>query len=154
MFTAVISYKMMEDREFKDILGLLIDQDSNNIPGCQKQLNFTPCRGSAFIASIADGSDNKTIILSVPEPVSRVSQLSHSFKGAFQLIPLQPLSYPFVPSSASSSEMKLCTKRKSCWAKKLASSRRERVGGKFKRCATKWVPATDFFQEAGGQGQA
>ena len=107
-----------------------------------------------YIVSVADRSQSETIILSVPESSNINCTLTK--KATFKLTPLLPVILTAPGETFLNSTYNLMktdgfarslVKRQSCIAKKVASSKRERVGGKFKRCMTKWVSATDFFHE-------
>lgn len=67
-----------------------------------------------------------------------------------------PLTLPYLPNATffSMNPTETCRAqapssvegKKGCLAKKVATAKREREGGKFKRVQTKWVTATDFFK--------
>ena len=59
------------------------------------------------------------------------------------LFATSPPSPPLFPKFDS---IPLIEARKGSVAKKEATARREREGGKFKRLKTKWIVATDFFK--------
>mmetsp|Transcript_6088 Transcript_6088/g.8503 ORF Transcript_6088/g.8503 Transcript_6088/m.8503 type:complete len:213 (-) Transcript_6088:52-690(-) len=54
---------------------------------------------------------------------------------------------PLPPPVLKNDSMPLMEVKKGSYAKKEATARREREGGKFKRVKTKWVAATDFFKD-------
>ena len=62
-----------------------------------------------------------------------------------QFNPKESVGVGYSPRAAGSSA-KVYDQRKSSIAKKLATARREREGGKFKKLKTKWVSATEFFK--------
>ena len=62
-----------------------------------------------------------------------------------QYDPKESVGVNYSPCVVNSSS-KVQDQRKSSIAKKLATARREREGGKFKKLKTKWVSATEFFK--------
>mmetsp|Transcript_3218 Transcript_3218/g.4859 ORF Transcript_3218/g.4859 Transcript_3218/m.4859 type:complete len:175 (+) Transcript_3218:1798-2322(+) len=101
-------------------------------------------RSETFTAYVVDQSESETVILSVPEYYAIAAENTVHFK----LAPLLPVPCPPILSLDSFNEItRSLVKRQSCVAKKIASSRRDRIGGQFKKCKTKWISATDFFLE-------
>mmetsp|Transcript_2235 Transcript_2235/g.3037 ORF Transcript_2235/g.3037 Transcript_2235/m.3037 type:complete len:165 (+) Transcript_2235:170-664(+) len=114
---------------------------------CQYMTPFptnTSASDSGMICcSIAQSDENSPLILLATPPTKIIEQ-----KWISAFIPLPPWggelsatklvsvngSYPSIPKNI---------------AKREASLKRQRDGkGKFKRCVTKWVPATDFYEES------
>mmetsp|Transcript_1052 Transcript_1052/g.1383 ORF Transcript_1052/g.1383 Transcript_1052/m.1383 type:complete len:171 (-) Transcript_1052:2940-3452(-) len=132
--------------KFDNFVSTSMNEISSNLLYCPQMPiminNFSILSNGSFVVSIEENKINDSMVLSIPDSLD-YAQMKMAISEHFT--PLQPVNLP--GNLYSLNELtKSLVKKKPCIAKKVASAKRERVGGKFKQCTTKWVSATDFLK--------